>query len=608
MKFCAFIILGLVACISAQLASAWDFGTGTKITTNVEYSSSTELTPPQDSDWQTTTLPMFRASPHFEDMADQETLWFRVPFSELTTESSSRQSLYIWRHNMRLAVYLDQVHLGGTAKQTADGWQGIGWNHPVLVDLPIAQSTGEFDYVYLRVDGGPGGIILSPLVSGDSAKLKDAFDSRHLLQIEMATWSFFLCVLLTALSLWLWAQRRKDGLYLHFAAMSFLSAVALTFFFYDEIPGNLHIWLIAQHGATDWVSFFMLAYTARALEQQWKQVQKGALAICVMATIAYLVLPAYYLQPVAYLIHASLSLIMFVVGLRVFYLTWQQPQGTRIWFSIAFIGFFTVNVHDFNAVFLSTPEQYIEASNWLHLTSPFMAIAFFAHLVHRFVNALDISEQLNRDLESRVKQTQMALEASYAENREMELQHTADAERQKIYRELHDDLGSKLVSIVHSAEGSKQSELARGALESLRESIYKARHGQQSIEQCISSIVAEAELRLEGAGIQFTNDCDTLPDTNIGPEVAYNLTRIMREAVSNLLQHSGADAATLYVELEGDELIISLVDQGIGRVKEFFASGGLNNIRFRAERIGADVDWVPGEPGCRFLLRLKAVN
>ncbi len=534
-------------------------------------------------------------------MDDQETMWFRIPLADLQAKTSNLQSLYIWRHNMRLSVFLDELKLGGTIKP--GDWPSIGWNHPVLVDLPVTGDNHQF--VYIRLEGGPGGSVLSPLASGSRPQLQQAYDQRYLLQIQTAIWSFFLCLLLTGLSLWLWSQRQKETLYLSFAAMSLLSALTLTFFFLDTVPYNLHLWLYIQHTSTDWISFFMLAYTAHALNQEWRLIRKVILVACVSITIVYALLPAYHLQPVAYLVHFLLSLVMFGVGYTILHLTLKSPNGTRAWFSLAFVGFLIINLHDLSGAFLSSPDEHILISNWIHLTPPLMAVAFFAHLVHRFVNALEISEQLNRDLEDRVAQSRQALEVSYAENREMELQHSVDAERQKIYRELHDDLGSKLVSIVHSAEGSKQSDLARGALESLRESIYKARHNQQSLTECINTINEEAKLRITGAGIDFRSEISNLPDADISPEIAYNLTRILREGVSNLLQHSDAERSRLRVEFQQPNLIISLIDQGTGRVKDFFASGGLGNIRFRADRIGADVTWVPGEPGCQLVITLN---
>ena len=584
----------------ADVASAAQAGE-TKLIEEIEFVKSKDDSPPTDPNWQPVTLPLFKASPPFENMNDQETLWFRVALSELLTSEEELQSLYIWRHNMRLSVYLEDVYLGGTIHRDS-GSEGIGWNHPILVDLPLNVPPSQF--VYIKIEGGPGGTVLSPLMSGSRPELVEQFEARYLLQIRSAYWSFFLCLLLVMLSIWLWAQRRREILYLHFAAMSGLSALTMTFFFLDFVPVNLHVWLYVQHTATDWIAYFMICYVALALDRNWQRTKTLVLSLCFFTTTIYVLLPAYYFQPVAYMFDAAFSLILFFTGFRIIFDTFKQPNGTNIWFSVAFCGFFIINLHDFSAAFLSTPEEHIAASNWLHLNSPLMALAFFAHLVHRFISALEISEQLNRVLEQRVEQTRRALEESYAENREMELKSSVEAERQKIYRELHDDLGSKQVSIVHSAEGSRQSDLARGALESLRESIYKARHNQQTLSELLSAIELETRIRLEGAGVRFNSQLFEVSDDVVIPSAAYNLTRILREGVSNLLQHSNATEAELNINRDIQRLNFSLVDNGNGGVENFYANSGLSNMKFRAEKIGADLNWATANPGCRLVLQI----
>lgn len=94
----------------------------------------------------------------------------------------------------------------------------------------------------------------------------------------------------------------------------------------------------------------------------------------------------------------------------------------------------------------------------------------------------------------------------------------------------------------------------------------------------------------------------------VAPEVADNLTLVLRKGVSNLLQHSGAECAQLSFSRHESNLVIVLADQGIGRVKEFFTRGGLSNIRLRAERVGASVDWIAGEPGCQMMVLIPLEN
>lgn len=95
-------------------------------------------------------------------------------------------------------------------------------------------------------------------------------------------------------------------------------------------------------------------------------------------------------------------------------------------------------------------------------------------LIIRFINTLAEAEALNRDLANKVEATRLDIEMNFNRKREIALQQAAEMERSRIYRELHDDLGSKLLSIAHGGRDSRLGDLAAATLQSLRESVSRA--------------------------------------------------------------------------------------------------------------------------------------
>tara|TARA_R110002073_G_scaffold2950_7_gene19648 strand:+ start:9902 stop:11542 length:1641 start_codon:yes stop_codon:yes gene_type:complete len=529
-------------------------------------------------------------------MADYEQNWFRIPISELHLNAWSRPSLYIWRHNVRAGVYFNHSFLGGTTQTPPIEQLNISWNHPLLIDIthsihaPPAQGPSA-DYIYIKVDSGPGGTTLSPLVFGDRPALEGIYNKRHFLQIEVSFWLFILCCLLSVLGIWLWIQRRDEQLYLEFSALAAFSALTTSFFFLDFVPIGMQAWITLHHAGSAWVLLLMIRFSLDALNLNWPRLKRGMSYGVLAITVGYLLLPPYYLQPVGYSVSLLLTLAGTLLGIYIISLTVRAPTSTRLWFSVAYICLILLQCHDIYYAFLSPPEVHIVASNWMQLSSPLLAIAFFAHLIHRFTNALNVSESLNRTLEARVAATNQELKLSYEKNREFELDNRANEERSKIYRSLHDDLGSQLISIVHTAEDDKQRGLARRALESLRESIYKASNPALSFSQCIRQIHEEAELRLTSAGKHYALVSTSNFEFDLDPGTAYNLTRIVREAISNILQHSNCERVELSLQDAENKIEITLIDNGTGRVVENLQSGGLANIRYRAEQIGAELAW-----------------
>jgi signal transduction histidine kinase len=76
------------------------------------------------------------------------------------------------------------------------------------------------------------------------------------------------------------------------------------------------------------------------------------------------------------------------------------------------------------------------------------------------------------------------------------MKQAAEQERVKIYRDLHDDVGSRLLSIIHADTDNKLGSMARTALESLRRAVSKANTRDQALSELLAGIREETELRL----------------------------------------------------------------------------------------------------------------
>ena len=219
--------------------------------------ANTSTPPPANASWQPVSLPYSKYPRPYESMADYEQNWFRIPISELHLNAWSRPSLYIWRHNVRAGVYFNHSFLGGTTQTPPIEQLNISWNHPLLIDIthsihaPPAQGPSA-DYIYIKVDSGPGGTTLSPLVFGDRPALEGIYNKRHFLQIEVSFWLFILCCLLSVLGIWLWIQRRDEQLYLEFSALAAFSALTTSFFFLDFVPIGMQAWITLHHAGSAW--------------------------------------------------------------------------------------------------------------------------------------------------------------------------------------------------------------------------------------------------------------------------------------------------------------------------------------------------------------------
>jgi two-component system sensor histidine kinase DesK len=172
-----------------------------------------------------------------------------------------------------------------------------------------------------------------------------------------------------------------------------------------------------------------------------------------------------------------------------------------------------------------------------------------------------------------------------------EIEHLAVvAERERIARDMHDVLGHTLSLIVLKAElASKLADIdpAR-AVKEIRELEQVARHALQEVRQAIGGYratlaeeVTRARALLEAAGI--AGDID-IPYVQLDRNREEVLAFALREAVTNVVRHSGAKRVTIRLADDGNTLSLDVTDDGRGG--EQVEGAGLRGMRARVEALG----------------------
>ena len=186
----------------------------------------------------------------------------------------------------------------------------------------------------------------------------------------------------------------------------------------------------------------------------------------------------------------------------------------------------------------------------------------------RFVRVLNEFEQLYDQLEERVEAKQDELRASHARMRQLETEQAVAEERERIYRDLHDDMGAKLLGLAISAQRAnlhKEADLARSALQDLRDVVSRDMHVATPLADLLADWRIETEQRVRNAGLALEW---TFPDHDITlevhPEGVLNLTRILREAVTNVLRHAQASRVWVSLARENGALELTVSDDGQG--------------------------------------------
>lgn len=191
----------------------------------------------------------------------------------------------------------------------------------------------------------------------------------------------------------------------------------------------------------------------------------------------------------------------------------------------------------------------------------------------------------------------------------------ARAERQRILRDLHDDVGGRLLSLLHASPDDRVAQLTRSALQGLREAIYALDEGNgRYLEDALEEWRVELRQRLAGSGIEldWTQRTSEEAATRLSPRQYINVKRILSEAVTNALRHAQPTVLQVSWHCEQGRLEFRLINDGVSSA-ETTACGelvmmegrGMHNMRTRAREIGARIEASPqSAPDGRYLVTL----
>lgn len=173
------------------------------------------------------------------------------------------------------------------------------------------------------------------------------------------------------------------------------------------------------------------------------------------------------------------------------------------------------------------------------------------------------------------------------------LEQAISAERERIYADLHDDLGAKLLQLIYDAGNPQTADLARSALQDLRDVVSRTRGCSGSLLETLGEMETEARQRLRAAQIELDWDQpEGIEDSPLDRAQSLHLFRIVREALSNVIRHSQATHLQVRVHWQPHSLNLEVIDDGAGMHAGDEENGrGTRNMRSRAQELAGRITW-----------------
>jgi len=198
------------------------------------------------------------------------------------------------------------------------------------------------------------------------------------------------------------------------------------------------------------------------------------------------------------------------------------------------------------------------------------------------------------------------LEHHHQEMIRQQAQEQLSEQRLSLLRDLHDGLAGAIASISVHSDLLDRSRDERGRNDSLRIIRTMAKASSQEIRTLISTLdqremawqellqdlreyaeglAAESGIRLDWR----QPDCPSLMLDDI--PAAISLSRALKEAIRNLVRHSGTQEACVSFHFEPHQVEAWIADEGTGFPADMQPGKGLASLRRRAHELGGEVGW-----------------
>jgi signal transduction histidine kinase len=183
---------------------------------------------------------------------------------------------------------------------------------------------------------------------------------------------------------------------------------------------------------------------------------------------------------------------------------------------------------------------------------------------------------------------------------------SAEAERRRIERDLHDGAQQRLVALAMDLgmarerfdddpeqsrrlveEAHEEAKAALGELRDLVRGFHPAILEDRGLDAALSTVVARSPVP-----VQLDIDVTNRPSSTVESAAYY----IVTEALTNVAKHSGATAARVSIARRGDRLVIDVSDNGRGGASS--AQGtGLRGLQERVQALGGWMSVMSPEGG-----------
>ncbi|MEL4180530.1 sensor histidine kinase [Roseateles sp. PN1] len=581
-----------------------------------------DLQPPADpATWKPVQLPDVRnreVAARYGEERQYQMRWYRFRYEPAQGLWPTSVALYMPRLRAMAAAVL--VHTDEGWRPVFDNQSGAReqWVRPLWVAFPAALTElnkAQTLEVVLAVPVLEDSFYsVSTAWMGPREDLEPRFQRRWALQIGVPQATGLTLVVLGLFALSLWIKRRDEPAYLLFALAS-VGWLLRNLHYHIDLPrtrlGLEWFWWLT-HAAMAWVMVLTFLFVLRFCRRCYPRFEAALGVFVLLSSAATLPLWSHLFDGLVAQ-HAVNAVVGAVctgfVGVVAFT---ERRYGLRL-IALSLVLSLILGLHDLVVLAGWAWHEHL----YLMPFATLMIVASFLFAVqNRYVGAVYEVALLNENLAQRLDAQSRELQLQHDKLREAERQQALLLERQRLMQDMHDGLGSSLLSAMVAVEQGSMNqdrvvEVLRECVDDLRLVIDSLEPIGHDLVSLLATMRYRLGKRLQAGGLTLEWDVQDLPMLDwLEPPDALHVLRLMQEALTNVLKHARARRVRLVTRHQGGQVEIRVEDDGDGFDLATAQRGrGLKSQQRRAQRLGGKlrIDSSPGQ-GTRLSLRLPVVR
>jgi signal transduction histidine kinase len=522
-----------------------------------------------------------------EDCCDPGYRAIRLTFELPATRSASLGIVpRIGADNYRMLVNRSLIYADGSMTLPGLSYNGNVRRVFRIPEAVLKPGSNTLDFILVRDDGAPFFFVGGATI-GDYDALRAAYASRSFTLNDYLIISIAIGAVIALLTFVVWVRGNYQPALFWMLAVVLAWTLRLLYFYITEPPIHGVQRMFYLFACVGFVPVAWLNLANHWTGPPWKWVAHISLAGYAVLLAAIGTIFAFGLWSKVDTVDVVTQYFVLAVAVSaavVFVIRVVRDPGRDTW-EIAIFGL-CLSLMAWDAIGAVAGFESDQHSNRV---MPFLTLGIVAAYLARNVRLFQSSQQLGALLEERTA----ALEAAHGREKEMVRDQAHGQERQRIMRDMHDGLGSQLMSMLLMAKRGQTKPIViadglQAVIDEMRLMIDSMDSVGESLSSALSIFRERTQSRVEGAGFAFdwTNQADRLPD--YGPRDVLQIFRILQEAVVNALKHSGGDrvAVSIAPGQSGFALRITVADNGTGMKGTNTRGRGLINMAARAESMG----------------------